>query len=76
MRGQTAADSANAANTDNYFSNMAPNLTNFGTNVQGIGRNVNEAQANQDNIDMVGLATKNNIRIARNRQGKLVILNS
>jgi hypothetical protein len=74
--GQTGADIANEQILDNFYTNMGANLTNFGTNVQGIGKSLNKAKSNQDNIDLMALLSQNNIKIARNKKGKLVIANS
>jgi len=53
MQGQSAADVANQQDRDNYFSNMANNLVNFGTNVQGIGRAANQGRRRKEDIRML-----------------------
>jgi hypothetical protein len=46
MTGEAQRDIEDKADTDNFYSNMASNLTNFGTNVQGIGRSLNVRHSN------------------------------
>lgn len=58
MRGEERRDIEQKANTDNYYSNMAQNLTNFGTNVQGIGRNLNVARSNKTNANLISQMSK------------------
>lgn len=47
MTGETARDLEDKADMDNFYSNMAENLVNFGTNIQGIGKNLNTAKSNR-----------------------------
>jgi hypothetical protein len=75
MRGQTQADDLAAQDMDNYYSNMAQNLTNFGTNLQGIGKSLNVHRSNQDDIDLLSTLSTNGISIGR-RNGKLKIVNN
>lgn len=53
MEGQSKADEANAMNLDNYYSTMANNLVNFGTNVQGIGKSLNKSKYNDAQIRLL-----------------------
>lgn len=76
MQGQTVADEQNQQTIDNYYSNMAENLTNFGSNIQGIGKSLNVSKGNQDNIDLIGLLSQNGIKIGRNKKGGLILVNS
>jgi hypothetical protein len=73
--GETQRDQFDAQDQDNYYTNMAANLTNFGTNIQGLGRNLNKRQENTDNADLIGLMSKNGIRIGR-KKGRLKIVNN
>lgn len=75
MSGQTQADDLAAQDLDNYYSNMAQNLTNFGTNVQGIGKAINTSRGNRDNLDLLGTLSTNGITIGR-KKGRLKIVNS
>lgn len=52
-QGQTAADTANAMNRDNYYSNMAQNLTNAGEGIQTIGRDLNAAKTNRVDANLI-----------------------
>lgn len=61
--GQTAADQANAMDVDNYYSSMAGNLVNLGTNVQGIGQNFNRARQRRDDIRLLNKLSPNGYRI-------------
>lgn len=47
MTGETARDIEDKADVDNYYSNKAQNLVNFGTNIQGLGKNINQAKTNK-----------------------------
>lgn len=77
MAGEERRDIEDKADRDNYYSNMAENLVNLGTNVQGIGRNLNVSQENQDIQDLIGLTSQNGITVARNKKtGRLEIVNS
>lgn len=58
MHGEERRDIEQKANTDNYYSNMAQNLTNFGTNVQGIGRSLNVARSNKTNANLISQMSK------------------
>lgn len=47
MAGETQRDIEDKADRDNYYSNMAQNLVNFGSNVQGIGKALNVNRSNK-----------------------------
>lgn len=47
-KGQTEADMANQANTDNYYSNMASNIANLSNLGENVGRNLNTTKLNKD----------------------------
>lgn len=53
MRGRQMRDAEDKADRDNYDSNMAANLVNLGTNVQGIGRALNVAESNKVNTKLL-----------------------
>lgn len=76
MRGQTVADAANDMNTDAYFTSMGQNLTNFGSNISNLGQNLNTSKANQDDLDLLAMLTKNGIRVGRNKKGKWALQNN
>jgi hypothetical protein len=58
MSGQQQADVANQQDQDNYYSNMADNLVNFGTNIQGVGRSLNVAKANRVDSKLLSQLSK------------------
>lgn len=70
MSGQERADIANEQKTDNYFSNNAANLVNFGSNIQGLGRNLNTSKQNQVDANLIASMTKSDIKVGAN--GKIV----
>lgn len=73
MTGDAQMDVENKADQDNYYSNMANNLVNAGVNIQGVGKNLNKSQTNQDNIDLVALMSKNGIKFKR-KNGRLILV--
>jgi len=74
--GATAADNANAQNLDNYYSNMASNIAGATTTGESIGRNLNISKSNQDDEDLIGLLSKNGIKLGRDKNGKRILVNS
>lgn len=74
MSGAQARDEREVQNTDNYYTNMAQNLTNFGTNIQGIGASLNTSKANRDNTALLESMSEY-FDFGRDRTGKLVIKN-
>lgn len=74
MSGATARDEREAQNIDNYYSNMAENLVNLGTNVGAIGRNLNVSQANKDNTALLEQMSEY-FDFGRNSKGRLVLRN-
>lgn len=70
MSGETARDLEDKGDTDNYYSNMAQNLVNFGTNVQGMGRNLNTAKSNKINSRLISQLSKYNL--ALDDEGNLI----
>ncbi len=71
MSGQERADIENEAKTDNYFSNNAANLVNFGNNIQGLGRNLNTSKQNQVDANLIASMAKNDIKVDTG-SGKIV----
>lgn len=47
MKGEAMRDMEDKADRDNYYSNMAQNLVNFGTNIQGLGKSMNVSKSNK-----------------------------
>lgn len=76
MSGDTQVDAENKMDTDNYYSNLGSNFSNLATGVEQIGRDFNVRQANNDDNELLGLLTKNGIRIGRDRSGKLKLMNN
>lgn len=74
MSGDQARDEREAQNTDNYYSNMAENLTNFGNNIQGFGKNLNTSQQNKDNTALLEQMSEY-FDFGRDKSGKLVLRN-
>lgn len=71
MRGETARDTEDKADKDNYYSNMAANLVNAGTNVQGIGKSLNVAKSNEIDTELLNQLSQYGLGY---RNGKLVTL--
>lgn len=76
MSGDTMVDNENKQDTDNYYSNLGSNLAGLAAGVETIGRDFNVRQANNDDNELLGLLTKNGIRIGRDRNGKLKLMNT
>lgn len=74
MSGATARDQREAQNIDNYYSNLAENLTNFGTNIGNIGRSLNISRANKDNTALLA-AMSEYFDFGRDKKGNLVLKN-
>lgn len=74
MSGEQARDEREAQNIDNYYSNMAENLTNFGSNIQGLGKNLNTSQQNKDNTALLEQMSEY-FDFGRDKKGKLVLRN-
>lgn len=74
MSGATARDQREAQNRDNYYTNLAENLTNLGTNVGNIGAQLNKHKANQDNADLLAQMSEY-FDFGRDQSGKLVLKN-
>jgi hypothetical protein len=72
MKGETARDTEDKADRDNFYSNMAQNLVNAGTNVQGIGRSLNTAKSNK--IDSNLISQLSQYGLAYDKNGKLITL--
>lgn len=74
MSGATARDEREAQNIDNYYSNMAENLVNLGTNVGNIGRELNISKANRDNTALLESMSEF-FQFGRDKRGRLVLKN-
>lgn len=61
MSGEERRDIADKQDLDNYYSNMAQNLTNFGSNVQGIGKALNVARQNKVNKNLLSQLSKHGL---------------
>lgn len=58
MAGATSRDLEDKGDIDSFYSNMANNLVNFGTNVQGIGKNLNVSKSNRVNANLISKLSK------------------
>ena len=70
MSGEQQRDTEDKADTDNYYSNMAQNLVNAGTNVQGIGKSLNKVKSNRINKKLISQLSKYGLSFDGN--GKLI----
>lgn len=70
MTGATQRDIEDKADRDNYYSAMAQNLTNFGSNVQGIGKSLNVAKSNKVDSNLISQLSKYGLTFDEN--GNLV----
>jgi hypothetical protein len=71
MGGEQARDLANRQDMDNVFSNLAENYTNLGTNIQGLGKNLNTSQGNKDMLDIMEQLSKYGLGWQRDSKGRL-----
>jgi len=76
MAGDAQVDAENKMDVDNYFSNLEANYSNLATGVQEIGRDLNIHQTGNDDADLLGLLTKNGIRIGRGSNGRYKLMNN
>lgn len=53
MAGATAADDANAANLDNFYSNFAQNIAGATNTIQELGKNINESKHRNDFLKLL-----------------------
>lgn len=72
MTGEQQRDIENKADQDNFYSNMAQNLTNLGTNVQGIGKSLNVSKGNKLDSNMVSQLSQYGLAFDEN--GNLISL--
>lgn len=70
MRGEAARDMEDKADNDNFYSNLAQNLTNFGSNVQGIGKAVNVNKSNQVDANLISQLSQYGLSF--DKDGKLI----
>lgn len=72
--GATERDVREAQDIDNYYTNMAENLTNFATQAGNIGRNLNISKGNKDNTALLESMSEY-FDFGRDKSGKLVLKN-
>lgn len=53
MAGRTAADDANAANLDNFYSNFAQNIAGTTQSIQKVGSDINQAKYRNDVLKLI-----------------------
>jgi hypothetical protein len=53
MAGQTAADEANAANLDNFYTNFGQNLAGMTNTIENLGKNMNDAKHRNDVLNIM-----------------------
>jgi len=70
MAGESQRDVEDKADYDNYYSNMAENLVNFGVNIQGMGKNLNTAHANE--VDSNLLSQLSQYGLGFDKKGNLI----
>ncbi len=58
MAGQTQTDTENKADTDNYYTNLGANLSNFATGVENVGRNLNIGHSNKVDANLISQLSK------------------
>jgi hypothetical protein len=63
MGAEQQRDIADKMDTDNFYSNRAANLVNFGTNIQGAGRSLNVAKSNKVNMQLLSQLSKYGLSI-------------
>lgn len=73
-QGATDRDTREQQDIDNYYSNMAENLSNFATQVGNIGRNLNISKGNKDNTALLEQMSEY-FDFGRDKKGKLVLRN-
>lgn len=73
MQGEGQRDIADRQDRDSYFSNMAQNLTNFGTNIQGMGKNLNTMQGNKDMTSLMSQLSKYGLGFVRDSNGNMIL---
>ncbi|TXG81111.1 MAG: hypothetical protein E6R13_06875 [Spirochaetes bacterium] len=70
MKGEAMRDMEDKADRDNYYSNMAQNLVDFGTNVQGIGKSLNVNKSNK--VDAKHLSQLSQYGLGFDDEGNLI----
>jgi len=70
MAGEAARDLEDKGDNDNFYSSRASNLVDFGSNVQGIGRSLNQAKSNR--IDSKLISQLSRYGLAFDENGNLI----
>jgi hypothetical protein len=70
MFGATKRDEADQMDNDNFYSSLAENLSNFGTGVQQMGRNLNIRKSNRVNTNLLGQLSQYGLTF--DEQGNLI----
>ena len=70
--GATQRDEREAQDIDNYYSNIAENLSNFATQIGNVGRNLNINKSNKDNTALLESMSEY-FDFGRDKNGKLVL---
>lgn len=74
MTGEEKRAENDVKDRDNYQSQLAQNLTNLGTNVQGLGKNLNTIQGNKDQLALLEMLSQYGFGFTRDRKGNLQII--
>ena len=73
MQGEAQRDISDRQDRDSFYSNMAQNLTNFGTNVQGLGKNLNTMQGNKDMTSLISQLSRYGLGFVRDSNGNMIL---
>jgi len=73
MTGEQQRDLADRADRDNFYTQKGADLSNIATNVQGLGKNLNTKQENEDVISLMGELSKYGLNFVRDKNGKLIL---
>lgn len=73
MSGEAKRDQADRADRDNFYANRGADFANLGTNIQGIGKNLNTHKGNQDMVDLLAQLSKYGLNYTRDKNGKLIL---
>lgn len=73
MSEEAKRDQADRADRDNFYANRGADFANLGTNIQGIGKNLNTHKGNQDMVDLLAQLSKYGLNYTRDKNGKLIL---
>lgn len=73
MQGEQDRDLADRQDRDKFYTQKGQDLVNLGTNLQGLGKNLNTHQENKDVVDLMGQLSKYGLNFTRDKNGKLVL---